>query len=254
MRRPLVTGLVIGVVASAVLAGLLFAPLLVGHRSDFPGELVYGDAVVSFVSRIGSAGLSTPPASARRSVENGRSAYIGSCAQCHGATGDGRGVFGQITYPPATDLTSESVKEKTDAQLFWMTKNGLSFTAMPGFSRQYSDSEIWTLVAFIRSLQQGGATAPNIPTPTTEQLALADPTGDSAHRGAALYFAQCCAACHGAVGNAPGDLGLGGRMESEAVRRGRGGMPVYDTTQLTDAELGDIAAYVATFRGGRFER
>ena len=79
----------------------------------------------------------------------------GSCAECHGSTGDGKGVFGAATYPPATDLTSHDVVEKSDAELFWITKNGLNFTAMPGFGDQYSDQDIWNIVAYMRSLQNG---------------------------------------------------------------------------------------------------
>jgi mono/diheme cytochrome c family protein len=72
---------------------------------------------------------------------------------------------------------------------------------------------------------------------------------DPQARGAAIYFAQGCALCHGAVGDAPANLGLargGGPEAVRAIRQGRPGMPQYSQAQLTDAELGDLQAYLAT--------
>jgi mono/diheme cytochrome c family protein len=230
------------------------APLTIAHRNNLPLERWYGDASVGIAARFGASGV--PATSSlvgdRRAVTAGMRAFTGSCAVCHNANGDGKGVFGPATYPPATDLTSHDAQEKTDAQLFWIIKNGLSFTGMPGFGAQYSDQDIWSLVAYIRSLTPGGATPVSlaIPQPTGDQLAMADPAGDAAHRGAAVYFAQGCASCHGAVGNAPGELGLRGqqaREAAEAVRRGRPGMPHYPEAQVSDKDLADLAAYMAMF-------
>ena len=235
--------------ALAVVVALLAVPaLLLVHRTDLPFERAYANVVVGLVARV-SAGDAKMPANARNSTA-GRYAYVGSCATCHGATGDGKGAFGQQTYPPATDLTSADAKEKSDAELFWITKNGLSFTAMPGFGKQYSDADLWAVVGFIRTLQQGGrANTPNIPTPTEAQLAVADPNGNTVARGAGVYFAQGCQLCHGAVGNAPGDLAMR-EGDPETIRRGKNGMPAYGTDRLSATDLRDLLAYVATFRGG----
>jgi mono/diheme cytochrome c family protein len=240
--------ILIGVLAAAAIGLLVVPALLLVHRTDLPFERAYANAIVGFVAGI-SAGDAKLPANARASTA-GRYAYIGSCATCHGATGDGKGAFGQQTYPPATDLTSADAKDKTDAELFWITKNGLSFTAMPGFGRQYSEADLWAIVGYIRTLQQGGRSATiNIPTPTEAQLAVADPHGTPVARGAAVYFAQGCQLCHGAVGNAPGDLALH-EGDSETIRRGKNGMPAYGTDRISAADLRDLLAYVATFRGG----
>jgi mono/diheme cytochrome c family protein len=141
--------------------------------------------------------------------------------------------------------------EKSDAELFWITRNGLSFTAMPGFGDQYSDQDIWQIVAYIRSLQNGQPAAVNVPSTTLAQLETADPAGAAAQRGAAVYFAQGCQSCHGPVGDAPGNLALRGGGESGAIRRGRPGMPAYGTDLISAAQLADLQAYMATFAGSR---
>src|SRR5205085_10562640 len=101
-------------------------------------------------------------------------------------------------------------KDKSDAALFWITKHGLSFTAMPGFGDKFNDDAIWAIVAYMRSLQgkaPAAPTPPSVPTPSTAQLAAANPRGNQVARGAALFFANNCFRCHGPTGNASGQLG-----------------------------------------------
>jgi mono/diheme cytochrome c family protein len=237
-----------GAVGALVIVLVIALPFALTHRQDLPLERVYGDAAVSVVSRVLGADATNPVANEPRALVIGRAAYTGSCAVCHGAKGDGRGAFGRLTYPDATDFTSDAAKRKTDAQLFWIVKNGLGFTAMPAFSAQYKDAEIWAMVAYIRALQRGTATALRIPEPTVGQLAAADPSGSRQARGAAIYFALGCHFCHGPEGDAPGDLAIRGRIETEIVRKGDDrGMPAYGKDVISDAELADLESYLLRF-------
>lgn len=234
----LVTGLVILVVA---------IPVALTHRQDLPAERFYGNVAVRVVSGLLGGNATNPVANNPQAISAGRAAYTGSCAVCHGAKGDGRGTFGTSTYPDATDLT-KVVAERSDAQLFWIVKNGLGFTAMPAFGSQYRDDQIWGLVAFMRVLQRGGPTAIVVDPPTDAQLLAADPRGDRVARGAAIYFAHGCHLCHGAEGEAPGSLAIRGRIETEIVRKGATeGMPAYGKDLISDAELADLEAYLLRF-------
>ncbi len=274
--RVLLMGIVIGVVGCLLLGAAVVGPATLAKQNDLPLERAYGDYAVSIASRIGGGNAQNPVASNGRALAAGRDAYTGSCAVCHGASGDGRGMLGTSSYPNATDLTSHDAAEKSDAQLFWIIKNGLAFTGMPGFGDQYSDQDIWSMVTFVRAMQnpssapQGGPgrgpggpptsnsgtfAAVNIPAPSADQLDRADPTsGDPPARGAAVYFAQGCQLCHGAVGDAPANLGLargGGSEAVRAIRQGRPGMPRYSTAQISDQELSDLQAYLATIGSGQ---
>lgn len=229
-------------------------PFALSHRNDLPLEKLYGDTAVGLASRMQGGSQTNPLGTNPRAIESGRMAYTGSCATCHGVNGDGKGAFGDALYPPASDLRGHDTQEKSDAQLYWIIKNGLSFAGMPGFAGQYDDQGIWALVTYTRSLGKPGAQgAAIVPTPTADQLAKANPGGDATARGAAVYFAQGCHLCHGAVGNAPGELRLrgGGREGSEAVRRGRPGMPAYGPNMISDAQLSDLVQYLNTMGGGR---
>jgi len=246
-RRSLVVA-ALGAIVALVLVLVVALPLALTHRQDLPLERVYGDATVSVVSRVLGGDAANPLANDSRALATGRIEYTGSCAVCHGARGDGRGVFGPTTYPDATDFTTEAAKGKTDAQLFWIVKNGLGFTGMPAFGGQYKDADIWAMVAYLRHLQSGSASALAIPEPSLAQLAAADPSVSRQARGAAIYFALGCHLCHGPEGDAPGELSIRGRIETEIVRRGSDrGMPAYGTNQLSDADLADLETYLLRF-------
>jgi cytochrome c553 len=109
------------------------------------------------------------------------------------------------------------------------------------------DRDIWSMVTYIRALKTGiPSPALVVPTPSAQQIAMADPEGDAIHRGAALYYSQACVQCHGPNGDAPGTLRLrpGERQLADAVRKGRPGMPSY---AVDDAQMGDLAAFIDTF-------
>jgi len=246
-RRSLVVA-AFGAVAALVLVLVVALPFALTHRHDLPLEQVYGDAAVSVVSRVLGGDAPNPLANDPRALATGRIAYTGSCAVCHGANGDGRGVFGPTTYPHATDFMNEPAKSKTDAQLFWIVKNGLGFTGMPAFTDQYKDAEIWAIVAYIRALQRSGASSLSIPEPSAAQLLAADPTASRQTRGAAIYFALGCHLCHGPEGDAPGELSIRGRIETEIVRQGSDrGMPRYGMDLISDADLADLETYLLRF-------
>ena len=247
-RRPLVLGVLLGALLMVVLALAIGPAMLLTHREDLPGERAYTAAMIALVSRLQAGDAPNPLANDPRAVAVGRTAYTGQCSLCHGPTGDGRGGFGALTYPGAADLTAAKTVAKTDAQLFWITKNGLGFTAMPAFDGVFTDEQIWALVSYIRALQRGKAEPIPVPAPAERHLAQADPRGDSVARGAAVYFAQGCHRCHGPEADAPGSLSIRGRIDVGVVRVGDpAGMPRFGVERISPAELADLEAFLLRF-------
>lgn len=260
-----VLGVLLGLLVAAVLAVFVVAPIALAGGASGLFSGFYGNLMVGVTARKnapaqipvqqagpgtqarGGGGQNVPPQFASRLQRSAADAYVGSCAECHGQKGDGKGPLGQTTVPAATDLTSHDARERSDSQLFWIIKNGLGFTAMPGYGGQYSDAEISGLVSYIRQIQNGQAQTISVPPPTPQQLAAANPSGDPAQRGAAVYFAQGCAECHGATGNAPGELALRESGETGAIRRGRPGMPAYSTDKVSNQQLSDLVAYMRSW-------
>ena len=78
-------------------------------------------------------------------------------------------MTGLSMYPPAPALDAAPIQRYSDAELFWITKNGIRLTGMPGFGKVYSDEQIWHIAHFIRSLGTGRSSSSKNPVglPTT---------------------------------------------------------------------------------------
>jgi mono/diheme cytochrome c family protein len=250
MKRTLF-GVGIGLAIAVVVGAIVAAPLALLHRDASGFELAYGNAMVNLASSIGARQVGANPLPASpESLQAARAAYTGSCSQCHGAAGDGRGAFGSASFPPATDLTSPAAKELSDSQVFFIIRSGLGFTAMPGYGAEYSEEQIWGLVGFIRALQNGQE--PHLVTlaPSAAQLRAANlETAGNARRGAEIFAAHACGACHGPAGAL--SIDPRSRNVRDAVRSGRPGMPCYPAEAVSDGELLDLLTYVATFPPGQ---
>src|SRR5690606_7163145 len=77
--------------------------------------------------------------------------YAATCAACHGAPGEPPSPVMAAMTPPAPDL-AVTAPTWTDAQLFWIIKHGVKFTAMPAWPALGRDDEIARMTAFVRRL------------------------------------------------------------------------------------------------------
>jgi mono/diheme cytochrome c family protein len=84
-------------------------------------------------------------------VQEGFSHYNEMCVQCHGAPSKPPGEIAKGLWPQAPDL-SKAMSDWTATQLFWITKNGIKFSAMPGWGPTHTDSQIWAMTAFLQKL------------------------------------------------------------------------------------------------------
>ena len=246
-RHSFGLGVVVGLAVAAIVGIALVAPIALAHHDAGSLETAYGNTVVSTLARVNAGGVGNNPTTASaQSLQQGRESYTGSCSQCHGTAGHTQGAFGQTSFPPATDLSATSASSLSDSQMFYIIKNGLGFTPMPGFGTQYSDTQIWNMVNFIRSLQTQSAPQLDVPTPTADQRTTAkvDNLAD-AGRGAEAFAAFACSACH----QPSGSLSINPANDNVAniVRSGRQGMPCFSTSILSDNQLSDIRALIATF-------
>jgi len=157
-------------------------------------------AATALIARQGPQQITNPLAGDMAAVASGRDSYGQICQSCHGPSGQGsdRG--------PAL-ATAALSHGNTDADLFRSIRTGVPGTQMAGFPG-LSDSDIWRIVAYLRTLQPSGSSTP-----------LA--SGDSI-AGEALFFgAAGCASCHevNARGGIVGpDLSAAGSLSASALR------------------------------------
>jgi mono/diheme cytochrome c family protein len=76
------------------------------------------------------------------------------CKTCHGPVGNGMGMMAQGLSPMPRNFTcSQTMKEISDGQMFWIIRNGSPGTGMPAF-KFLSDDDIWKLILYIRTFEK----------------------------------------------------------------------------------------------------
>jgi mono/diheme cytochrome c family protein len=86
-------------------------------------------------------------------VQAGARAFsVRGCVHCHGAPGVNWSKFSEGLRPDPPDL-KKVANERPPEQLFWVIKNGINMTGMPGFGLiEVPDQETWSIVAFVKKL------------------------------------------------------------------------------------------------------
>jgi cytochrome c553 len=145
--------------------------------------------------RTHAIGIETPGGYNEDQVVLGAGHYHASCASCHGAPGLRISEAARRLLPPPPDLTPEIPKWR-DRELFWIVKNGIKYTGMPGWITEERDDEVWAVVAFLKRY-------PSLDAQSYRRLAfgpLQTPpqTGNQVATLGALDAAGACGRCHGA--------------------------------------------------------
>jgi mono/diheme cytochrome c family protein len=83
------------------------------------------------------------------SLAKGKRMYSIDCAMCHGKDGDGKGDMG-ADFKSIPDFTNpEALKNRTDGELFYVTRNGKG--DMPAEDNRAKDDDIWNMVNYMRA-------------------------------------------------------------------------------------------------------
>ena len=77
-----------------------------------------------------------------------------NCSVCHANDGSGRTDTAKGLSPEVPDLHAAHVQSLTDGEMFYIIKNGVRFTGMPGWDLR--KEQIWKLVLFIRQFANHG--------------------------------------------------------------------------------------------------
>jgi mono/diheme cytochrome c family protein len=124
--------------AACVFCGSLLT-LPIGVRAQRRG----GDPV--------AAQIENPVAATSDSIAAGRRTFARSCETCHGPSGKGDGTAAGADQP--SDL-SDDVWDfgSSDGEIFTVIRGGVTGKDMRPFAGRLTDSEIWNVVNFIRTL------------------------------------------------------------------------------------------------------
>lgn len=218
-----------------------------------------------------TAGAATPP---------GKELYDRHCAECHGRDGKGDGPAAIFLNPRPRDFSTGQYKVRTtedgslpsDDDLARSVREGLQGSAMPAWKGLLTEAQTAAVLDYIKSF------SPRFANEKVKTLTLGPPvpaTKASVARGFKVYDSLGCAGCHGTDGrgkeavqttfeddgNHPlraADLTApwtfrGGPTPRDIYLRFRTGMSGTPMPSFvgaaTDAEMWDLANYVASLAG-----
>lgn len=78
--------------------------------------------------------------------------YREMCLLCHGAPGEKAAFWTAGMSPPAPPLADPKERQWSDADLYWIIKNGIKDTGMSAFGKTHDEHELWALTALTRQL------------------------------------------------------------------------------------------------------
>jgi len=153
------------------------------------------------------------PPSTPEAIAHGKQLYADAgCASCHGDTGKGDGPSaGDLKDTDgrpikARDFTQGAFRGGGDARdLYYRVATGMDGTPMPAYGDVFEKTDLWAVVAYVRSL-----VAPPPPAPLPQ-----DPVA-AGHAIAAKYS---CRGCHVLDDGKGGDVGPDLRVSAQKLRR-----------------------------------
>jgi mono/diheme cytochrome c family protein len=83
-------------------------------------------------------------------VVRGAALYASNCVVCHGAEGHGDGPAAASLPMKPTNLAEHALHHRP-GELFWWVSHGIPGTPMPAFAARVGDTDVWSLVQFLRA-------------------------------------------------------------------------------------------------------
>ena len=101
------------------------------------------------------------PASAAQGMQaqDAPAPFRDTCSLCHGPHGAGDGSLAKtLPQKPANFTDPKLMKDVTDGELFWKMSKGRG--VMPAWEDQFSETQRWELVNYLRTLLPKPVSAP----------------------------------------------------------------------------------------------
>ena len=101
--------------------------------------------------------MKNPVPATEKSIAAGGQTYQKMCAFCHGKEGLGDGKMAPKGTTPANLVDDKWDRGETDGEIFLVLRDGAGPKfQMKGLKGKYSDTELWNVVNYVRSLSARG--------------------------------------------------------------------------------------------------
>lgn len=169
--------------------------------------------------------IEPPPLDDPELAARGLHHFRSHCVQCHGAPGVPPEPFA-LGLTPLPGSLSDTAREWTASQLYWVIRYGIKMTAMPAWQFRLDEDELWSVVAFLKTLpalspqayREARSAGPVAPGPDAGPEAGREPEPD-AERGRQALRQFGCVGCHVIPGVVAADSFVGPPLERMGTRQ-----------------------------------
>lgn len=223
-------------------------------------ETALANAAKDVVVPLEAKNMKNPFPATDATIQAGKQIYLQQCALCHAADGHAETKLGLAMYPPAMDLNSPHVQRWSDAELSWITQNGVRLTGMPAWKTIVSEEDTWKIVAFIHTLPKEKE-SPIRAAARQQEVVVPKSQSDLINYGRELYRQEGCMGCHeldgegGKVGPGLSLEGTRGRSDKWLVGHFKDpgaytpGSIMPSFNQLTDDQLDALTVFLQKEKG-----
>lgn len=78
--------------------------------------------------------------------------YEKSCAVCHGDASGNATPVAKGLYQKPPQLANDGVEDDPDGVTYWKLAHGIRWTGMPAFGKTLSDTQLWQLTLFLKTM------------------------------------------------------------------------------------------------------
>jgi mono/diheme cytochrome c family protein len=114
-------------------------------------------------------------------MDRGRERYDISCAVCHGAAGDGKGITSKYGLNGVANYHSDMYRNMSDGEIFNTISNGKG--QMLGYGYNIAIDDRWRIIMYIRALQLSQYATLDQASPDEQQKLQAKPAGSASNEG-----------------------------------------------------------------------
>ena len=101
--------------------------------------------------------LKNPVPVTPQSVNAGKDTFQKNCRSCHGADGKGKGTMAPKNSQPSDLTDAQWTKGTTDGEIYAVLRDGAGpQSVMKGYKGRMTETELWSVVNYIRSLGPQG--------------------------------------------------------------------------------------------------
>lgn len=179
--------------SAAVVTLVLFVSGCSASKKPSKLETALANAAKDVAVPLEAKKMKNPFPATDANIQAGKQIYLQQCALCHAADGHAETKLGLAMYPPAMDLNSPHAQRWSDAELLWITQNGLRLTGMPAWKTIVSEEDTWKVVDFIHSLPKE---SPMRAAMRQKEVVAPKPQSELISYGRKLYRQEGCMGCH----------------------------------------------------------